>query len=83
MGVIEIAGLPGVQAVNKMDNRIRNNTDKFRRNISASIAEKAFSFFFKKAVLIQVLIGEKSLKTTERRLQKHLTISGNELIIPA
>ena len=81
--MIDVAGLPGVQAANKMENRIRKSTNKFWRNMAASIAEKAFSFFFKKAVLIQVLIGEKSLKTTERGLQKHLTISGNELIIAA
>jgi len=46
VGVLEVAGLPGVQAVNKIENRIRKSTDKFRRNISASIAEKEFSSIY-------------------------------------
>jgi len=59
VGVIDVARLPGVQAANKMEKRIRKSTNKFWRNMAASIAEKAFSLFFKKAVLIhQVLIGE-------------------------
>jgi hypothetical protein len=54
VGVIDVAGLPGVQAANKMENRIRKSTDKFWRNMAASIAEKVFSSLLKKAVLIQV-----------------------------